>query len=155
MHISSTTFLSLGHFSLPSLGFAFAPHPAEKAFSDTANGILMYCNQAAELTLQEQGKASHVPVCRAGVNNKYYYYLLVVVALVILQKAGTFNLKRKADVTCSPRVHTRRSSLRWPDAVQRKLTKLTNQFFFPLPYSLYSLRFFFFYTVFFESSRFS
>lgn len=112
MHISSTTFLSLGHFSLPSLGFAFAPHPAEKAFSDTANGILMYCNQAAELTLQEQGKASYVPVCRAGVNNKYYYYLLVVVALVILQKAGTFNLKRKAEVTCSPRVHTRRSSLR-------------------------------------------
>lgn len=117
---SSPTFLSLSQFSFPSLRFTFAAHAAEKAFGDMANGILMYCNQA---TLQELGKATHVPVCRAGAVTQQ-------LSLLQFQKLEPFLFKLKLKLHVIQEVQATRSSLRWLDAVQRKLIKLTHQFFF-------------------------
>lgn len=117
---SSPTFLSLSHFSFPSLRFTFAAHAAEKAFGDMANGILMYCNQA---TLQELGKATHVPVCRGGAVTQQ-------LSLLQSQKLEPFLFKLKLKLYVIQEVQATRSSLRWLDAVQRKLIKLTHQFFF-------------------------
>lgn len=117
---SSPTFLSLSHFSFPSLRFTFAAHAAEKAFGDMANGILMYCNQA---TLQELGKATHVPVCRGGAVTQQ-------LSLLQSQKLEPFLFKLKLKLRVIQEVQATRSSLRWLDAVQRKLIKLTHQFFF-------------------------
>lgn len=99
---SSPMFLSLSHFSLPSLGFTFAAHAAEKAFGDMANGILMYCNQA---TLQELGKATHVPVSRAGAVTQQ-------LSLLQSQKLEPFLFKLKLKLRVIQEVQATRSSLR-------------------------------------------
>lgn len=99
---SSPTFLSLSHFSFPSLRFTFAAHAAEKAFGDMANGILMYCNQA---TLQELGKATHVPVSRAGAVTQQ-------LSLLQSQKLEPFLFKLKLKLRVIQEVQATRSSLR-------------------------------------------
>lgn len=69
------------------------------------------------------GEGYPCPVCRAGAVTQQ-------LSLLQSQKLEPFLFKLKLKLHVIQEVQATRSSLRWLDAVQRKLIKLTHQFFF-------------------------